>query len=155
MSSYKQGKINKLTETQKAYIAGMIDADGSVGIDRRTSESDKYPYNFAVRVLVVNTDYDLILWLKKVIGAGCAYKTEYRYKPNWNTVHRYQLTNEKGVELLNQIIPYMIVKRERAELVASLPTRKTMCSKKGRSVENYALQNALYEQVSILNKRGI
>ncbi|CAB4223496.1 hypothetical protein UFOVP1672_84, partial [uncultured Caudovirales phage] len=61
------GEINYITDTQAAYIAGMIDADGTVTVGQGTTHLPQ------PMVLVVNTNYELIDWLKAVVGAGCAY----------------------------------------------------------------------------------
>lgn len=131
----------------------MIDADGCIGITRMKSASNAYPYNYAIRVIVTNCYFPLIQWLKEVIGGGVAYHTKYQYKPTWSTVHRYQLTNEKARDLLNDLIPYLIVKRERAELAVTLPTRTTHYMKGGRSAKTYATQKTIHARMMRLNKR--
>ena len=54
----KQGEIKKLTETQKAYIAGFLDADGCVGISKWKSRSNAYKYDYTVRAIIVNSDFE-------------------------------------------------------------------------------------------------
>ncbi len=141
-----------ISETQKAYIAGMLDADGCVGISRRKSKSDAYEWDFAVRIVITNTNYDLIFWLKDVTGIGCAFKNKTAQKKNWNVVHRWQVVSNQAIELLEEILPYMIIKRDRAEKCLNMPHQGHLGKK--RSIEDYKKQTDLYYELKKINKRG-
>jgi len=144
--------INKLTETEKAYIAGMLDADGCVGIQRKKSLSNAYDYDYGIRVIITNSDYPLICWLKKVVGAGCSYESKQSYKANWNLVHRWQITNDKCRSFLSEILPYMIVKKDRASICLKMPHQGHLG--KTRSSNDYKIQQDIFKKLKQLNVRG-
>jgi hypothetical protein len=143
----------ELSIAEKAYIAGMIDADGCVGIYKKKSKAKAYEYDFGVRIIVTNTDFLLIEWLKKTLGCGCAYKNEYRYKPNWNTVHRYQLVGNQARLVLVEIIPFMIIKKERSTMCLSLPNQGRLGIT--RTQQEYTEQENLFMALKKMNKRGV
>lgn len=145
--------IKQLTETEKAYIAGFLDADGCVGISRNKSRSKAYEWDYALRVMIINSDFEFIKWLKEKTGIGTAYESKKAFKPNWSPVHRWQATADKGRQILEQLLPYLIVKKYRSEMCLKLP--KTKNCKCGRTLEQYQEQETLFYQLKKLNKRGL
>ena len=149
----KHGKINDLFETDAAYIAGLIDADGTVTVTARNNGVPK------PLVLVVNSNLPLINWLQGITGAGCAYETKTRpMRPDqnaahWNKVHRYQVTGWKALSLLDVAKPYMRIKKRQAELVSSLALR-------GRDYPRWATPEqrahgqVVMTEVRAMNRRG-
>ena len=150
----KHGEIKEMSETQKAYIAGMMDADGCVGISKNKSRSNLYEFDFTKRAMITNCDYNLITWLHDVVGAGTAYQYKKSGSDNWRIVHRYQITGKKCRAFLKQILPYMIIKKDRAQLVMSLPVRGNN-GQSGRTLKDYGLQDILFNEVKALNQRGV
>lgn len=99
------------TETQLAYLAGLMDADGSIDLRLHSGKT-----NLALRAQVYNTDLELIDWLVLTFGGhkhaagravqGSHYKQEYTW----------YLNSDPAVQMLSLILPYMHVKRSRAAL---------------------------------------
>ena len=100
--------IPALSSEVAAYIAGMVDADGSITILPRR-----------VYVVVSNTYLPLIDWLGQLGGHTYIYKaTE---NPNWKPRGRWQTTNRAdALAVLEQIGPHMIIKREKARQALAL-----------------------------------
>jgi hypothetical protein len=128
----EHGRIRELSDTEAAYIAGMIDADGTVTCSnrcRRDAMKGKGPALPQPMVLVVNSNLDLIRWLLETIGAGCAYEVKTRptrpdqVEAHWNKVHRYQLTGWKAISLVERVRPFMRVKLRQANLLTMLSVR--------------------------------
>lgn len=99
------------SQEKLAYFAGIIDGDGSIGfiINKKRRRT-----NVAPRVRVSNTDHKLAEWLGKEIGGyvGCAPAPKAGRKPCYEWI----ITGERNIgPLLNAILPYLIVKREKAE----------------------------------------
>lgn len=60
-----------LTPVDWGYIGGLIDADGSIGIYRTRSESEKYnAENYYLRLIITNNSVALMDWLKQSLGGG-------------------------------------------------------------------------------------
>lgn len=145
--------LKKLSAVNKGYLAGMLDADGCVGVARSLSRSGVYKYDFRIRVIITNTNYDLICWLKEITGVGHSHFTSYKYKPTWSSVHRFQVTNSPARELLTEILPYLIVKKERAEMALKLSFGGRQ--NKNRGVEEYKRQESLYWKLKEMNNRNL
>ena len=151
--------IGTIPETKIAYLAGLIDADGTVTMAaafRRRSGKLSYP---TPMVLVVNGNRGLIRWIKETVGFGCAYKTKTNpIRPDqndahWNPVHRYQITGRAAIALLSRCRPYMRVKDKQADLVCKIAVRGIDFLGRA-SVEQHALAQMVTRQIRALNQRG-
>ena len=100
----------RLTETERAYLAGIFDGEGCVGYYKRRGNRSKYSY--IALVAISQTDFRPIHWLQEKIQFGTvvtkAGKKHFEYQ--WST-------NKKSnvYEFLDAIIPYLILKKEQAE----------------------------------------
>lgn len=145
--------MNKLTKEQLAYIAGFVDADGCIAVSKQISYSERFPYNYSLRLIVVNSDTEVIKWFKEILGVGCIYVLRsVGHKPNWKAVHRYTAVSNDAREIIKQIIPYLRVKKERAIKALKLPV-----SDRGhyRTDKEYSEQEKVFEELKRLNTRGI
>lgn len=102
----------RLTEPERAYLAGLFDGEGCVGYYKRRGNRNKYSY--VSMVLITQSDFRLMLWLESKIGFGNitsrAGKKHFEY--HWQT-------NKKSavVEFLEAIEPYLILKGEQARIL--------------------------------------
>lgn len=145
--------MNQLTETEKAYIAGLIDGEGCFNVSKQSHPRARKGFKITCRLLVVNTDASMMLWLLKTIGAGSIYTNEKIFNPKWKPVHRYYINGQQAVELTRLIVPYLQIKKKQAELLLSFPANyKNRC---GLTDEQYTIQDKTYFQMKSLNKRGL
>jgi len=99
-----------LTETEKAWLASAIDGEGSILIVDRIDRGWRAR---EVIIVVTNTDIRYAERARELLD-GSVYTTpgKGRRKP----YHRASQSNHTKVELiLSQILPYLIIKREKAE----------------------------------------
>jgi len=110
-------------------------------------------YKFQIRVIVTNTNEEIIDWLKKTIGMGFTRKSTWEnYSAKWKPIHRYEVDSHKARELLAEIIPYLIIKKELAKMVLEFPTRNGGLE---RTIEEYEKQLNEFSKISSLNQRGV
>jgi hypothetical protein len=94
-------KVNKLTPTQAAYIAGLLDGEGSM-------------YGNTIKITQAEYGVEALWKVKELAGVG-GVSVHRHATDKWQTVYRYQIQSKKlGREFLAQLIPYMIVKKEKA-----------------------------------------
>lgn len=153
----QHGVIQQISDTDAAYIAGLIDADGCVTCgapDRRKNRKSN------ALVIITNSDFELIEWLKGVIGAGTSSLTKTRPyragqdRTNWNAVHRYQLTGRKAAALIERVLPYMRIKRQQAKLLIEIPMRGRDFSREA-TPEQLERAASIVDQLRALNRRGL
>lgn len=111
---------NTLKATDAAYIAGLIDGEGTVTLSRKHKNENRQ-----LAVSISNTEIALLDHVLLIIGAGkiTAKKTqESHHTPSFT----YALYNRQALVLLEQIQPYLrTYKRQRSELILADYVRLT------------------------------
>lgn len=96
-----------------AYVAGLFDGDGCVHVQNEMRKD----YRLArITASVTNTNVDIIKYLKDCFGGY----TKFRQLPSGKTAGTWGLSCKSAVEFLEQILPFMRIKKEQAELACKL-----------------------------------
>lgn len=140
---FRQGAIGlKLTPTQAAYIAGFLDGEGSVILYMRRD-------SVALRVSFSNTKLEPLNWIKEAVGMGSII-----IKHHTNLKHRasamYQLNSDAAAQLLKQVLPYLVLKHEQAEIAINFQDNLHTPSLKANRDWQYKARSKMQK----LNKRG-
>jgi hypothetical protein len=109
--------IQVLTEKQAAYLAGLIDGEGTITIAFRYGDGKKHvtPNMFPL-ILISNTNKALIDYARNLVQ-GSTLKQGNGISRNRKLVYQIQIAKLLDVEnLLTQLLPYLIAKRRQAEL---------------------------------------
>ncbi len=105
-SVFRKRTARELTETEAAYLAGIIDGEGHIGIHKRKDRGDERLY-----VSVINTDKPLMKWLSEICGtiSHRGRKGSLGKRPcyTWNV---YPVAD--AIAILHAISPYVKVKKE-------------------------------------------
>jgi len=106
--------VKDLSAVDAAYIAGVIDGEGTVSLLRKHRQDSRQ-----VVVSISNTERPLLDYLIEAIGAGkVTGKRVYadRHTPSFT----YAITNRQALDLLRQVVPYLrTYKAQRASLLLS------------------------------------
>lgn len=106
--------INKLTVEQAAYIAGFLDGEGSLQVRIRKDLQRSYKITIGQKAPIV------LFWIEAVIGIGrvCNRRTR-NTDGTWKQLHPHYVLGGRlqVLAFLEQLEPYLIVKKEEAKLV--------------------------------------
>ena len=106
-------RILSLDNEKLAYIAGFLDGDGCVTINFEKSKTCQLGYR--VRVRISFTQHSSRLDVLKVIYSWIDSGVIAEYEHNW--MAEYVIRNQEDVrELLIRLLPYLIVKKQHAEI---------------------------------------
>lgn len=109
-TTYKKVKI--LSDTNAAYMAGLIDGEGTITLSKRKSYLPR-----TVALTISNTDLDLLNWVEQAIGAG-RITAKRTYAINHSASYTYQIHNRQAIKVISQIIGYLkTYKKFRADLI--------------------------------------
>ena len=116
-----------MTETEKSYIAGIIDGEGSIMLQR--IHKNEFP---SPCVSVASTSLELLTWIKNTIKKGMIIS-----KKNYNPkIHKdcysYVLRRNDAINLIEDIYPYLVIdsKKKRAKLI--IEKYKALTPRNGR-----------------------
>lgn len=138
-----------MKETDKAYLAGIIDGEGSLHISKVKSKKANRGFVFVAVMSVWNTKQKLIDHIQKLIGEGSVFFKEETRK-EWNDKYLWQANPNLMRKILPQLVPYLIIKKELAKTIL-------------RFLELYNHHNRgelnpkvfeLYKQVKEFNRKG-
>ncbi len=97
-----------MTNVELAWAAGFIDGEGCIGIWKR---KDRPSYRFHIQV--ENTDFRPLNKLCSMFGGSVW--TSKRVK-KFKTLYGWKIEGQKAAQVLNLVFPYLIVKKEQAEV---------------------------------------
>ena len=131
-----------MNETEKAYIAGIIDGEGSIMLQK--FHSNEFP---APCVSIASTSLELLHWIKKTTKKGIIISKK-NYNPDIHkNCYSYVLRRNDAIYLIKEIYPYLIIetKRKRAELI--LKNYKALTPRNGRySLEMLVAKEEFYNE---------
>lgn len=106
--------VARLTPEDAAYLAGLIDGEGSIALSRLHSNANRQ-----LVVTISNTEKPLLVWVRATIGVG-KITTKAVYSVRHAPAFAYTVANRQALALLRQVAPFLrTYKRQRADLVLS------------------------------------
>lgn len=120
--------------THIAYLAGIIDGEGSIYIGAYSSNPKTKTPHYQTNIEVTNTDKNLIDWLSQTFGGRTAFYTAKQTPKNSRrAVYRWMASGERVTHLCELILPYLIVKKRQCEIMLQMrETFKHTGIKKGQ-----------------------
>lgn len=103
-----------LTSEQAAYLAGIIDGEGTVRLQQQRRAEGKLHHRTAF-VTVANTRLELMHWLMEVTGCGTVTKQQ-RQAP-CKTCYTWRIGSGPIRKIMPQVEPYMVLKQDRTRLL--------------------------------------
>ncbi|KJS19097.1 MAG: hypothetical protein VR72_20420 [Clostridiaceae bacterium BRH_c20a] len=122
--------LKELSSVQYAYIAGIIDGEGTITLT--THKKGCYP---SPTITIASTDYELLQWLRDTLGAGnIVKKRNYnpeKHKDSWALMIRHNC----AYELLKCIEPYLIINKKKSRCSLIINEYKRITPRNGRYSE--------------------
>ncbi len=136
-TSDKQGlhfQMSIMSKLTAAYVAGIIDGEGSIGITRVTKPQNKKQIGHNARIRVTMTDKDIIYWLKNSFGGYATF--EKRPYP-WKDCYTWTIRDSDIVKrFLDKVYPYLRVKKKQADIMRQMI--KTFENSSYNMVQNFS-----------------
>ena len=135
--------VNHITLTQRAYLAGLIDGEGTITICK-----NKKAYN--AHISIANTNFDMLKWVQNLLPQGTLAVAHQPTKVN-KKCWIYAITGARIAPLLRALIPFLIGKRKVAKLVLKwINLRDQMFFRTAFSSEI----QMIYQKIKASNARG-
>lgn len=117
--------VNELASIDAAYIAGLIDGEGTITLTREHARESK-----RLVVSISNTEIALLQFVMDRVGAG-KITNKRVYSEKLTPSYTYKITNRQALTLLEEIAQYLrSYKRDRAGL--ALNTYISVTPRNGR-----------------------
>ena len=115
-----------LSRIKRAYIAGFLDGDGSIYIRLKPNSDYRFGYQVSPNIVFYQSlkNLSFLAKIKRIIEEG------YIRKRN-DGVAEYVLGDKASmVSLIEQILPYLILKKKQAKLFLKILEKKEMIKSK-------------------------
>lgn len=102
----------KIREMELAYMAGIIDGEGCITINHARNWECLTGYTNMLQVKVAMTNYKVPYWLLDKCGGSLR-----EHQPiNHKLVFIWTIGSRQAANLLNQLLPYLKITKEQAEV---------------------------------------
>jgi len=147
-----------------AYVAGIVDGEGSIGIYENTTTRRRGKSQFYMQVSITNTDKTLLDMIQRRWPSYLPDAPRKRPSPRHKTVWRWRVASRKALSFLRDIRPYLFMKADRADLAIKFQTeimrqscvgnRTGKCGGQPLSDEEHALRLTYSNAIKEANQRG-
>ncbi len=148
--------LDKVSVIDFARLAAFVDGEGCIYINmpNKTYGRQKGP-QARLQLMISNTDPRLMNWLKTTFD-GCVYNVRNTNSSNplsKKQVMHWQVNEKMAFHLLERMIPFMLIKRQQAEVgLAFMKLKKTRAETKQPLTEDELLQRrGMKAEISRLN----
>jgi hypothetical protein len=112
------------TENLYAYLAGIIDGEGSLMIRKDKARKECHSPTYSPRIGVKNINEDVIKLLKQTFGGHYhqdkkIYTSLHGFKSN-HKMWSYNVEHKIAYEIIDKIYPFLVIKRKQAETLLRL-----------------------------------
>lgn len=136
-----------LSEIDCAYMAGLIDGEGSIYVMKH-KEKTFYP-----AIALMMTNRDAVAWFASKIGVAVADVP--RTPEGWRPQFSARIHGKRAVALCHLLLPYLKVKHRQAQLLLDFPCEDRRGRGRKLLPEIAARRASLRELVNKLNTRGV
>ena len=128
LRGFKQRRNKVPPKYIKAYIAGLIDGEGTITLTRHKKNEFRSPV-----VSMVNTDKELLAYIRGHYGGSmCSQKT---YKSHHKQAWTWNVSGNRALALLRDVMPFLRSPRKHLRCMLLLHNYKKCTKRNGRYSE--------------------
>lgn len=101
-----------MDKVDKAYLAGIVDGEGTVTLMKHHRNETHTPY-----VSVANNNLKLLQWIKNKVGGNICSKK--KRLPHHHDSYTWSARQDRAIRLLNEIKCFLIIKKPQADLITA------------------------------------
>lgn len=135
------------------YLAGLFDGEGWFRINKSKRKDIRWPYAFQVHAEIALREKEILEVFQQRFG-GTLRQLPKR-SPKHSTYYMWRITGESVVRFVDEIGPYLVLKRQHAELAAEFQAFKREHGNKPLTKEEYDVQLSFFNRMRELNKKGV
>lgn len=136
-------KIGK--EGRLGYLAGLLDAEGSITFNNPYSKKHPYP-RITPMIVVGQSKGKIVMSLFKKEFGGSIHKGKLLYKGEERIIYQYAATGVAAQRIILRLLTHLKIKREHANLLLEIW--------KAKEKEDYIKELKLAKELSTLNLKS-
>lgn len=146
------------TDVEAAYLAGLIDGDGTITVDTSRGRNERYEWVQVTPVVrIANTSLKLLNAVRKLINIRTVWNEQRRTPslkfPQRKPVYTLSIRNvPRAYALLKRINPHLILKKERGNLLLKYCASRLS---KNIGAKYDEKEEVIIGKIRALNRRGV
>jgi len=134
--------MNTTSVADLAWLAGIMDGEGSIFIMKQSRKDRERAFNYILRISVQSTDGVMAKECLKISGEGACFDAPTTKENNSNT-YKWQVSGKRACHVLENLLPFLRVKKQQA--MSAIEFQKTTKKHwRQMTVEDYQQQEAAY-----------
>ena len=125
-------------EVDLAYIAGLIDGEGSIQykqyMRKRKHNPKAYP-TWSIRIEIAMTDRSVLVWLNEILGVGTV--NPRKVKPGKKKQWRWRCSHRQAYFVAKLIWPYVHIKLPAIQKIIEHYSKEIIMNNKVISLKDY------------------
>lgn len=142
-----------VSKTNAAYIAGIADGEGYIGISKQHDGQGFRGFRYRGRIQIEMTDRHLLRWIQKTLDLGVLKKRPIR-NIKWKQEYALVISEKAIIPALKIILPFLRLKRKQAEILLRFRLKTHRPGVKGHTLRTRKFQDSSYHRIRELNRRG-
>jgi hypothetical protein len=147
-----------VTETQRAYIAGVVDGEGCISLSKTRVKRKTFPfytYTYHLSLSIGNTNKEIIEYINNVYPSNIYLQAQCGWKKR---AYIWKISDTKLVPFLKKIERYLIIKKKQCVLAKQYFNSITKNKIKGfhqmLDEGEVSKREKFYQKFKLLNKKG-
>jgi|SRR5579871_467146 hypothetical protein len=147
----QEGHLSKLNPVDLAYLAGIVDGEGCISINRQKQKDyKKHPYAYRGTINVHMTSESTIRWIHKTVKLGSVcFKPV--HKKNHKNAWTWAVWSKQAALLIVQLLPYLKLKKKQGKLLLKFQNAMNKHSTKP-SLKHMYSQRSMYIKMRSLKQ---
>lgn len=129
--------MNKLTDKQLAYLAGLMDGEGCISITKHQGIHSRTP-SYIMRVIIAQANESYLRYWHELTGIGSI-----NQKPLNPTCYDWRITSQEALAFLKELYPFLILKKDEADIAIKFQESFSVDKRGGR---NYIVPKEVIEK---------
>ncbi|NWN98374.1 MAG: hypothetical protein HLX45_12850 [Bacillus sp. (in: Bacteria)] len=126
---------------QAAYLAGIIDGEGTITLTRMHQNEHRRPC-----ITIASTDKELLLFIKSIVGGALSSKKNYNPEKHKDSYTLSIKSKSEVLYILEQIEPYLRVNQKRLRAKFILENYDSVTPRNGKYDSNQLRDKLLFEE---------
>lgn len=142
-----------------AYMAGMFDGEGCIHIARVHTKKRNLTYQLVCKISMYSLS--TLETFKASFGGSIRREVIHEKSNKYGLLHSWAIWGNSSISFLNQLMPYLHIKKAEANLAIEFQSKKAIGASKGawgnrvKTKETIALEEQQYLLMRSLKKGGI
>ena len=144
------------TKVDWARLAAYIDGEGCIDIHTHNQfrkHLNRVHTAHYIRINIANTDFRLPVWCRDMFGGRVHLEHRKHRHKKWRDVAVWLVTSKRASEILRGVLPYLLLKREQADVALAFQATVKRIGRGGHTEETMNHRLELQQEIKDLKRR--